>query len=97
MVCAVEAAPHSLLDPKSITLHDLVVFELLLELDALDARLGTRWKPLCSTMDSKPVNLLADVAESEANEVFRLWQDAFEWSYYDDVLAGIAIQKNSVQ
>ena len=37
-----------------------------------------------------PVDLFADVPSTELNEVFTLWQDAFEWSYYDEVLAGIS-------
>jgi len=93
MVSTVETSPKSLFDPKKITLHDLIVFELLLEIDALDDQLGKNWKPLCSEINIEPVNLFADVAFTELNEIFTIWQDAFEWSYYDEVLAGIAAEK----
>ncbi|MGZ5189852.1 MAG: putative inorganic carbon transporter subunit DabA, partial [Flavisolibacter sp.] len=93
IVSTIEDQPHTLLDTRKISLHDLIIFELLLEIDALDSRLGTNWKPLTSFIHSKPAELFADVAHSEVNEVFSIWQDAFEWSYYDDVLAGISLQK----
>jgi uncharacterized protein YbcC (UPF0753/DUF2309 family) len=94
IVCAVEDQPHTLLDRKPISLHDLIAFELLLEIDALDFELGNNWEPLCKKIAAKPADLFADVHTSELNEVFTLWQDAFEWSYYDQVLSGISINKN---
>ena len=38
-----------------------------------------------------PVNLFEDLPKTELAEVIELWQDAFEWSYYDSVLAGILL------
>ncbi len=95
IVSAIEDNPGALLDSRAITLHDLITFELLLEIDALDAQLGTGWLPLCSRVSSAPADLFADVDTTEVQEVFAIWQDAFEWSYYDEVLAGIAQGKNS--
>ncbi|MDQ3108952.1 MAG: DUF2309 domain-containing protein [Bacteroidota bacterium] len=96
IVAAVEAQPHGLLDVKKISLHDLIVFELLLEIDALDDQLGKNWEPLCSTVTDKPVDLFADVHSNELNEALTIWQDAFEWSYYDEVLGGIALRNKNV-
>lgn len=62
---------------------------MLLESDALDSILGKDWKPLSNNVNTQPVQLLADVPSTKLQEVFKLWQDAFEWSYYDEVLAGI--------
>jgi len=93
MAAIVEAFPDSLLDRKKISLRDMIAFELLLEIDALDSRFSTNWKPLGSVVTSKPINLLADVPSTEANEAFKLWQNAFEWSYYDEVVAGITLEK----
>ncbi len=46
IVSAVEDSPQALLDSKHISLHDLIVFELLLEIDALEdlawAKAGSR-------------------------------------------------------
>ncbi|MDX2247156.1 MAG: DUF2309 domain-containing protein [Bacteroidia bacterium] len=89
LVSAVEDRPETLLSPRKISLHDLIVFELLLELDNLDSELGSRWRPLAENCSQPPVNLLEDVPRTELQEVLEIWQDAFEWSYYDEVLTGI--------
>ena len=89
MASTVEVMPKSLLDTRNILLHDLITLELLLEIDALDSELGKSWKPLSNHVTIEPTDLFADVPATELNEVFKLWQDAFEWSYYDEVLAGI--------
>ncbi|MBL0356666.1 MAG: DUF2309 domain-containing protein [Chitinophagaceae bacterium] len=88
-VSAVEDYPQTLLDRKQITLKELLEFELLLELDALNHALGNKWQPLASHVTASPVNLFAEVPKTELAEVIELWQDAFEWSYYDSVLKGI--------
>lgn len=89
MVSAVEDQPQTLLDHKKISLHDLIVFELLLEIDALDDHFGEHWLPLGERIKEKPVELFAEVPETELDEVTSLWQESFEWSYYDEVLKGI--------
>ena len=90
-VSAVEDNPQTLLDRKQITLHELVVFELLLELDTLDHELGEDWSPLANGVTEPPVDLFEDVQKTELAQVIELWQNAFEWSYYDSVLAGILL------
>ncbi|MBP6024552.1 YbcC family protein [Ferruginibacter sp.] len=90
-VSAVEDNPQTLLDPKKITLKELIEFELLMELDALNFNLGNNWQPLAKNINVAPVNLFEDVAKIEFAEVIELWQDAFEWSYYDSVLKGIQL------
>jgi uncharacterized protein YbcC (UPF0753/DUF2309 family) len=90
MVSAIEDQPQTLLDQKKISIHDLIVFELLLEIDALDSVFGVgKWKPLGDQITERPVDLFSNVYSSELVEVLILWQDAFEWSYYDQVLTGI--------
>ncbi|MGZ8524247.1 MAG: YbcC family protein [Chitinophagaceae bacterium] len=90
-VSAVEDNPQTLLDRKSITLKELVEFELLMELDALHAQLKNNWEPLANHATQPPVHLFADIDKTEFAEVIELWQDAFEWSYYDSVLKGIQV------
>lgn len=89
MVSAVEDLPSSLLDYRPITLHDVVVLELLLEIDHLDEEFGIVWAPLSSRIDDIADDLFAPVAWSENDEVFSIWQEAFEWTYYNSVLSGI--------
>jgi len=95
MAAALEAHPDAILYPKKIELRDLILLELLLEIDALEAELGSGWKPLCQKVKTKSVDLFADVKATELHEVYSIWQDAFEWSYYDEVLAGLQQLKNS--
>jgi uncharacterized protein YbcC (UPF0753/DUF2309 family) len=94
-VSAVEDNPQTLLDRKMITLKELVEFELLMELDTLNHRLGKNWKPLTDQIDEPPMNIVADIPKTELAVVIELWQDAFEWSYYDSVLKGIQLASPS--
>ncbi len=91
LVAAVEREPQSLLDRKDISLKDFILFELLMEIDALDHEFGKKWKPLCSTAVGRPGKLFAPVHKTELMEVLACWQNAFEWSYYDEVLAAIQL------
>ncbi|GAB3903495.1 hypothetical protein GCM10028803_32060 [Larkinella knui] len=95
MVSAIEDQPQTLLDKRDISTHDLIVFELLLEIDALDFQFGANWSPLCKGLTQKPIELFAEVPKTEHSQVMAIWQEAFEWSYYDRVLAGIQIEKKS--
>jgi uncharacterized protein len=94
MVSVIEDKPHTLIDQKKISLKELIVFELLLEIDALDKHFGEgKWQPLSSKLRTRPEPLFQDVPHTEYHEVLSLWQDAFEWTYFDEVLAGLQINK----
>jgi uncharacterized protein YbcC (UPF0753/DUF2309 family) len=96
MVSTIESQPETLLDPKKISMHDLITFELLLEIDALDYHFGKdNWLPLTAKLQDKPTELFAKVPSTELHEVLSLWQQAFEWSYYDQVLAGVQLSKGT--
>jgi len=92
MVAVAEDQPQFFLNRKKITLHDLVVFELLLEIDSLDAQFGDIWSPMASKLTSRAEPLFADVPRTELDEALEIWHDAFEWSYYNSVLAAIQQQ-----
>lgn len=90
MVSTLEDKPESLAHPKKISLRDMITLELLLEIDELTSRLGETWKPLGNNVLQPPTDMLADAPSAELQEIMSIWQDAFEWSYYDTVLSGIA-------
>lgn len=92
MVAAVEQQPETLLDKKNITLHDFILFELLLEIDALDTHFGKVWAPLAIQMGHPPKSLFAETPETELTKVTVLWQKAFERTYYNRVLSGLKYQ-----
>lgn len=89
MAATVEDRPDTLLYTKKIELKELIILELLLELDVLYHELGDHWSPLAEKVTTPPVNLFENVPTDEFKEVMKIWQDAFEWSYYDEVLRGL--------
>lgn len=95
MIAMVEEQPQSIMYAKKITLKDLIILDLLFEIDALDSTLGERnWTPLTTVVNTPPLDLFAPVEKTETQEVLQLWQDAFEWSYYDEVMAGVSHLKS---
>lgn len=93
LVGVIEDLPQTLLDSRKISLHNLIVFELLLEIDAINYQLGKDWAPMKSWLTQRPVPLFADVPDTELSDVMTIWQEAFEWSYYDQVMAGLELEK----
>ena len=93
MFSAIEDQPQTLLEQKKPSIHDLIVFELLLEIDAVETQFKKGWSPLGKELKIKPVELFAEIIETELDEVTTIWQEAFEWTYYDEVLTGIKSQK----
>ena len=89
MVAVVEDQPQSLLDSRKITLHDFIALELLFEIDALDKKLGENWLPLAKKITEPVPPIFIEEAYNELNEVYVLWQEAYEWSYFDQVLKGL--------
>ena len=89
MVAVLESAGESLLDKRSITLEDFIKFELLLEIDALEQKCKGKIPNIASAVKSEHFDLFAPIEYNELYEVYSLWQETFEWSYYDQVLKGI--------
>jgi uncharacterized protein YbcC (UPF0753/DUF2309 family) len=89
MVAVLEKQPQALLDPKKISLHDVILFELLLEIDALDFQFGRNWEPLSHRLTERPIDIFAPTPQTELSDVLSLWQDIYEWNYYDQVLTGV--------
>ena len=92
MVAAIEDKPESLLDPKPISLSEFIFFELLLEIDALDHHFKNNWEPIGKNYRKSASDILSPDGINENDEVLMIFQDAFEWSYYDKVL--VAVQTN---
>lgn len=90
LVATLEGDQRKLPNGGSITLHELIIFELLLEIDVLDDRLGEHWEPLASRLTGVPEDLFAPVPANEKSEVLAIWQEAVEWSYYEGILDGLS-------
>lgn len=89
MVAVLEDKPHALINKRTIRFDELVLLECLLELDALETVLKGKWQPLAAHLDGLPMDLDVPVAESVEDELAEIWQTAYEWTYYDEVLKGL--------
>lgn len=91
IVSVIEDQPDSLIDQRLISLNELIIFELLLEIDALDYHFPDGWLPL-NGPDELKSDLLAEVPQTPLHEVLAIWQEAFEWTYYDPALTALQRQ-----
>jgi uncharacterized protein len=89
LVATIEDHPQTLLDQRKVSLHDLIVLELLLEIDALDDQFQEQWNPLTSRLEDPPLAILVPAESTDLDRTLALWQEAFEWTYYDQVLEGL--------
>ncbi len=89
IVASVQGTPETLLYDKNIALKDFILLELLLEIDALDGAFGNNWKPLAVNIEIEAQDYFAPKEKTELEEVLQLWQEAFEWDYYDEVLSAV--------
>ncbi len=88
MVSVLSADTHALIDERQIDFVDWMTFECLLEIDALDAQFGEIWMPIGQHARSIH-DLFAPIEGTELDEVKRIWQEAYEWTYYNEVLNGL--------
>lgn len=89
-VSVVEHHPETLLYSKEISLSDISILELLLQIDALDLKYGEAWRPLSANLKSEIIPLFSAVEREEVSDVLKIWQNAYEWTYYDKVLGAVA-------
>jgi uncharacterized protein YbcC (UPF0753/DUF2309 family) len=94
IVSTIENQPETLLDSRSISTKELIILELLLEIDILDSKFGENWSPLSNRLINQPIDIFAEVPETELSQVLYIWQQAFESTYYDEVLSGIKVAKH---
>lgn len=97
MISVLESQPESLLDSKKICLEDVIKFECLLEIDALDQKFGENWNPIGHRFPCRTAELFENSPFEELDLVIQCWQEAYEWSYYDEVLAGISSVERQVK
>lgn len=86
LVTTIEELPQSLLSRRKITLSELIVFELLLEIDYLDSEKGEDWPPLNESLDRPFTDLFAPSPEAEIDRLLKVFQNSYEQTYYADIL-----------
>jgi uncharacterized protein YbcC (UPF0753/DUF2309 family) len=92
MVSVIEHNTNSLLDKRDIGLHDFIFFELILEIDALDSKFNAAWAPLSQAIEQPFQTIWGEVPERELDVIYKIWQEAYEWSYFDQVLKGLSLK-----
>jgi uncharacterized protein YbcC (UPF0753/DUF2309 family) len=90
IITAIERQPDTLLYQKNIDLKDFLMLELLLEIDVMDRKFGNKWSGLALGTDQEPMDYFAPVKMGDLQEILKLWQLAFEWQYYDEVLGALS-------
>lgn len=96
-VSVIEKNPSNLLISRNISLQEVIFLELLLEIDALDEKFGGHWEPLRHHVPAGLTPLFSDVPSSEIRTAQILWQKAFEWTYFNDVMLGIQQTQSRAQ
>lgn len=90
MMAVLDENVSGLLDKRTVIFSDFIRLELLLELDTLWDKLGEGFTPIGSTCQDVDPDLFAPVVITPEFELCALWQEAYEWSYFDAVLLGLA-------
>ncbi len=97
MVSTIEDNPETLLDGRNVTLHDFILLELLLEIEAIDKSIGLDNLPIDFRVSlNEPQRIVSKVEKTDYWEVISVWQEALEWSYHNQVLEGLTKVKPSV-
>ncbi len=97
MVSTVEDHPRFLTNHREISLRDFILFECLLEIDALDDQFGEIWSPIAIKASLIAVELFDDVQPDEEEECLLLWHEAFELSYYHQVVEALSMASKKVK
>jgi uncharacterized protein YbcC (UPF0753/DUF2309 family) len=92
MVAILETTQDSLLKSRRICLEELIFLELALEIDALDSQLGKEWEALEHFIEKPPLEIDFEPHLTPYDHCIRIWQESYEWSYFDEVLAGLSQQ-----
>lgn len=82
----------TLLSPRFIQLLDYTAISLVLEASSLERKLGKDFRPLSKVLKSEPSSVQPDALPTLTSDIkcLRVLQEAFEWSYYEPLLGGIA-------
>ena len=95
LAAVIQNRPETLLDTKKITLKDFIVLELLLEIDALDDHFGKIWSPISHKLENQNFNIFDKVETTENDILLEIWQEAYEFSFYDQVLEAIKLEEKN--
>lgn len=85
----IEDQPNTLLDQRNIKLEELIRLELIMEIDVLEQKFNGHWEPLSNALQNPVIPLFNNDEPDELYKVLALWQEAYEWQYFSEVLNGL--------
>lgn len=88
-VSVVEHNPQTLLSERKISLESLIFLELSLEIDAIYKKRGTNWTSLPAGYFVLNEPFMSIGESTILFEVLATLQEAFEWTYFENVLKKI--------
>ena len=101
LVAVIEQKPEHLNFARKISFHEVLAFELLLELDYVETTMRKRkrnWSPL-ATLQGEAIKAVAEglPKDEKTDLILSMFHSAWEWTYYRDLLTGIKSNRNSVK
>jgi uncharacterized protein YbcC (UPF0753/DUF2309 family) len=88
-VSVVEHNPQTLMSERKISLESLIFLELALEIDAIYKKRGTNWMSLPVGMYQPTEPFMSVGKSSVLFEALAAVQEAYEWTYFENVLKNI--------
>jgi uncharacterized protein len=86
-----ERKPEAMLDRRAVSLVDYAALLLVAELGCLEEELGAAFAPLAASLPSPIAHSSPDAPpeRSTTEKMLEIWQNAFEWSYYEPLLGAL--------
>jgi len=95
MVRYIEKNPTTLFRERRITLKEFLLFQLLLEIDILDTKLGLHWKPIQEQLLFNGNLVLEENNDNSLYRCLHIWQESKEFTYFESVINGLSAKKKS--
>ncbi len=96
IVGELERNPGGLILRRKITLKEFVALELILEVGWATRRLGKDFRPLVAVGEKpRPLPTETNPAPTRHETAQILWQEAMEWSLYEEVLAALELNAHA--
>jgi uncharacterized protein YbcC (UPF0753/DUF2309 family) len=86
-----ERKPEAMLDHRNASLLDYAALVLVAEVGCLEEELGPTFAPLAAAVPPPGARPRPDAppARSTTEKLLAIWQNAFEWSYYEPLLGAL--------
>jgi uncharacterized protein YbcC (UPF0753/DUF2309 family) len=88
LVAQLERNPSGLMDRREVSMKDFIALELLMEWEVLESLHGADWEALRPSWPEPD----GESRLRRNHRILACWQEAWEWTRYDQVLSGLAVE-----